>query len=125
MLRRLAFSFIAVLTFGIAVLVAKPDILDCSTKFQEASEIDWYYVRNVLAGTLNKYVSKAYGGILGGYTRTLTANDIDIVFDLKTAERLEGISRPFEDVSFGFRIPDRERSMSGVVTRCGLVEVVW
>ena len=125
LLRWLALFSVALLPLGVAVFVATPDLLDCSTKFKEASEIDWEYAKRELTGTLNKYLSKAYGRYLGGSKRTLVASDIQIQEPIKTKENMAKPAVPFDYLYFNFTMPEREREMHGMINRCGLVEVIW
>jgi hypothetical protein len=91
------------------------DIMDCRVRFRDQSEIDWQYVRQEVAENLNR---RKHPRPFIKYTRKLSASDIVVVRGVDPFN--QSLSRP---LSFTFRIPEYAPEISGMVDRCGAIEV--
>jgi len=84
--------------------------MGCKVRFQNPYEIDWQYVQQKLAEKLNRRPHS---------TRKLEPADIAI------RHRVHPFDPSLSTYSFTFKIPEYEREITGLVSPCGSVEILW
>ena len=100
--------------------VANPKLfIDCRTRFQNVSDIDWIYVRSEVAKIFNKRRAM----MRPEYNKDVQPEDVRIDPGWPALKALGVLSRPLDKIVFEYYVPNYAEALHGFVNRCGIVDI--